>query len=351
MPSENKDQSLSQTDLYEVSEVNEDTVTLKLVKNLDKDNKQAYEGAEFNVPKEKFAEKEINVSDRYKINHDDIIMPSNPAQFGTIYSIEKESEGKDLTNSTKEEKISQEFVVESVNESGYTIHELENEESKYIISKKDAKDLDLLEGDKIELSHNGIIMESYPAQFNKIYDIKKLSHKEKEVNKEEKVTEIFVVDEVNDGGYVISQKDNKDNKDNKYAINKEDLKGLNLKVGDKLEISHTGLATKSIPAQFVGDIEVKKINSDGENKDLEKDKENKNKIGKENKNSGKIEKDSNSKNDKKLNNEKNELNKNDKLAAVANKTSGSNPKTGVFSSMGILATAGAASILAKKSKK
>lgn len=94
MPSENKDQSLSQTDLYEVSEVNEDTVTLKLVKNLDKDNKQAYEGAEFNVPKEKFAEKEINVSDRYKINHDDIIMPSNPAQFGTIYSIEKKVKAK-----------------------------------------------------------------------------------------------------------------------------------------------------------------------------------------------------------------------------------------------------------------
>lgn len=339
MTSEKEDEKVSQTDLYEVTEVLEDTVTLKFVENLD-GNTTSLNGAEFNVPKEKFAEKEVNVGDRYKINHDDIILESNPAQFGKIYSVEKEigNETEASDKDIKEDKITQDFVVEEVNDDGYIIYELKNKENKYMLSKKDAKNMNLGQWSTIEITHNGVIMESNPAQFNKIYDIKEHYYEGEDKNKDEKITEIFVVEEVNDGGYTISKEDDKDNK---YSISKEDVKETELKVGDKLEITHTGLATRSIPAQFVGDFKINKLDNDKEKETPSADK----------KDTSNLKKDKKVTDDKKINGEKTNLTKKDSMTSLNNKTGGTNPKTGVLSSMSVLGTAGLASILAKKTKK
>lgn len=338
MTNEREDEKVSQTDLYEVTEVLEDTVTLKFVENLDGNN-TSLTGSEFNVPKEKFAEKEVNVGDKYKISHDDVILASNPAQFGKIYSVEKEigNETEAPDKDIKEDKITQDFVVEEVNDDGYIIYELKNKENKYMLSKKDAKNMELGQGSTIEITHNGVIMESNPAQFNKIYDIKEHIYEE-DNNKDEKITEVFVVDEVNDGGYTISKEDDKDNK---YSINKEDVKGIDLKVGDKLEITHTGLATRSIPAQFVGDFKINKLDNDKEKETPSADK----------KDTSNLKKDKKVTDDKKINGEKTNLTKKDSMTSLNNKIGGSNPKTGVLSSMSVLGTAGLASILAKKIKK
>lgn len=301
--SQARDEKASQTDLYEVSEVFENTVTLKFVQTVDGNSIPSYNGAEYNVPKEKFAEKDINVGDLYKINHDDIIMPSNPAQFGTIYSIEKE------------ELITEQFVVEKVNEDGYTIADTKNKDNKYIISKKDANNMDLNVGDQLEITHNGVVLESNPAQFGKIFDLKKYEKEKTEKNEnEETITETFIVDEITEKGYNIHEKSNKDNK---YYISKEDTKTLDLAIGDQLKITHTGLATRSIPAHFVGDIKVRKINN--------KESDTKKNIG---------------------NSKINSINKN----INANKLAGLNPKTGVFSSLGILGVGAAAGILSKNTK-
>ena len=339
MTNEREDEKVSQTDFYEVTEVLEDTVTLKFVENLD-GNTTSLNGAKFNVPKEKFAEKEVNVGDRYKISHDDVILESNPAQFGKIYSVEKEigNETEAPDKDIKEDKITQDFVVEEVNDDGYIIYELKNKENKYLLSKKDAKNMDLGQWSTIEITHNGVIMESNPAQFNKIYDIKEHYYEGEDKNKDEKITEIFVVEEVNDGGYTISKEDDKDNK---YSISKEDVKGTDLKIGDKLEITHTGLATRSIPAQFVGDFKINKLDNDKDKETPSADK----------KDTSNLKKDKKVTDDKKINSEKTNLTKKDSMTSLNNKIGGSNPKTGVLSSMSVLGTAGLASILAKKTKK
>lgn len=314
--SQARDEKASQTDLYEISEVFENTVTLKFVQTVDGNSIPSYNGAEYNVPKEKFAEKDINVGDLYKINHDDIIMPSNPAQFGTIYSIEKEEKSDNKENEdVKEELITEQFVVEKVNEDGYTIADTKNKDNKYIISKKDANNMDLNVGDQLEITHNGVVLESNPAQFGKIFDLKKYEKEKTEKNEnEETITETFIVDEITEKGYNIHEKSNKDNK---YYISKEDTKTLDLAIGDQLKITHTGLATRSIPAHFVGDIKVRKINN--------KESDTKKNIG---------------------NSKINSINKN----INANKLAGLNPKTGVFSSLGILGVGAAAGILSKNTK-
>lgn len=348
MKTETKEEKQNQMDRYEVIEVFDDTVTLRFIETLNGNQIPTYNGAEFNVAKEKFADEDIKIGDIYKITHDDIVMPSNPAQFGQIFSIEKDGSSNNEDENAKEEKVTQEFVVEKVNEDGYTIYDLKNKNNKYMISKKDAKNMDLLEGDTIEITHNGVIMESNPAQFNKIFDIKKLhsDHKddEKEDSKEEKITEVFLVDEVNEGGYTISPKENKDNK---YSISKEDTKGMDLVVGDKLEITHTGLATKSIPAQFVGDIEIRKVDNKSDvdlpsdDKDMA-DKNDKSDIKKENENDNK----SNKK--KEIDNEKMDTIKKDDSTSIKNKVAGANPKTGVLSSVGLIGSSAVAIAMAKK---
>lgn len=336
--SESKDEKQSQTDLYEVTEVFEGNVTLKFVQTLTGDIISTYNGAEFNVPKDKFADKEIKVGDRYKIKHDDIIMPSNPAQFGKIYSIEKDDQAEVTDDEIKEEKIKDHFVVEKVNEDSYTIADIENNDNKYIISKKDAKNMDLVVGDELEITHNGVVMESYPAQFGKIFKVVKYDKQVEDQSKEEKVTENFIVEEVADGGYTIYKKSNKDSK---YSISKEDASGINLNVGDELEITHTGLATRSIPAQFVGDVEIKKIDNiktPVENKISDARKQNDIKDITRSNNSNE-EKDQNLKSKNLVNN------------SMKDRIGGANPKTGILSSMGVLGTAGIASLLAKKTKK
>lgn len=336
--SESKDEKQSQTDLYEVTEVFEGNVTLKFVQTLTGDIIPTYNGAEFNVPKDKFADKEIKVGDRYKIKHDDIIMPSNPAQFGKIYSIEKDDQDEVTDDKIKEEKITDHFVVEKVNEDGYTIADIENNDNKYIISKKDAKNMDLVVGDELEITHNGVVMESYPAQFGKIFKVVKYDKQDEDKSKEEKVTENFIVEEVADGGYTIYKKSNKDSK---YSISKENVSGINLNVGDELEITHTGLATRSIPAQFVGDVEIKKIDNSKtpvENKISDAKKQNDIKDITKSNNSNE-EKDQNLKSKNLVNN------------SMKDRIGGANPKTGILSSMGVLGTAGMASLLAKKTKK
>ena len=341
--SQARDEKASQTDLYEVSEVFENTVTLKFVQTVDGNSIPSYNGAEYNVPKEKFAEKDINVGDLYKINHDDIIMPSNPAQFGTIYSIEKEEKSDNKENEdVKEELITEQFVVEKVNEDGYTIADTKNKDNKYIISKKDANNMDLNVGDQLEITHNGVVLESNPAQFGKIFDLKKYEKEKTEKNEnEETITETFIVDEITEKGYNIHEKSNKDNK---YYISKEDTKTLDLAIGDQLKITHTGLATRSIPAQFVGDINVRKIN----NKESDT-KKNINKKEIEQKPSKKTSEFSKEKINTKKNIGNSKINSTNKNIN-ANKLAGLNPKTGVFSSLGILGVGAAASILSKKTK-
>lgn len=72
----------------------------------------------------------------------------------------------------KEERITLKATVIEVDEQTMLI---DSENSKYIIQLENVKEIDddIKVGDKIILYHDGIIMESEPAQFARIYEIEK----------------------------------------------------------------------------------------------------------------------------------------------------------------------------------
>lgn len=72
----------------------------------------------------------------------------------------------------KEERITLKATVIEVDEQTMLI---DAENSKYIIQLDNVKEIgdDIEVGDKIILYHDGIIMESEPAQFARIYEIEK----------------------------------------------------------------------------------------------------------------------------------------------------------------------------------
>ena len=107
-------------------------------------------------------------------------------------------------------------------------------------------------GDKYTIYWDGVTLESYPAQFGKIFRVEKLA-------KEDQKSLEFEIDEI------INTKEEKSaivfesgNKTNVFSIDLEDLKDENAKAGDKYDITWNGISTKSIPAQFGEIYEVKK---------------------------------------------------------------------------------------------
>lgn len=258
-------------ELYEVSGVNEQTVTLKFVENLNKDMDPSYSGLQFNVAREKFAEKDIKVGDRYKITHDDIILPSNPGQFGKIYSLEKVVIKESNDKKVEEEKITEKYQVEEVNEGGYIITKEGDSLDRYMVSKKEVNNMDLKVGDKIEITHDDIILTSEPAQFGKIFDAKKVEEKSSadDIKKENRITKTYLVEEVSEGGYIISEEKNRSDK---YMLSKKDANNMDLKVGDKIEITHDDIILTSDPGQFGKIFDVKKLEKKPSSDDKKEEK-------------------------------------------------------------------------------
>lgn len=60
------------------------------------------------------------------------------------------------------------FIVKEVNDDGYVLEEIDNKDSLFMSDKASIGHDDLEIGDKIKIHWNGVIMESYPAQFGKI---------------------------------------------------------------------------------------------------------------------------------------------------------------------------------------
>ena len=186
-----------------------------------------------NLDKENIKKEDISLKEKY-------VKPTNMAK-------------EDLPKNT--EKL--DFVIEKLEgdkERGYaaTIAEVGNENNKYSINSDNLRDDNPQKGDKYTIYWDGVTLESYPAQFGKIFRVEKLA-------KEDQKTLEFELDEI------VINKDNKtaivfetENKTNVFSINLEDLKDENAKASDRYEITWNGIATKSIPAQFGEIYEVKK---------------------------------------------------------------------------------------------
>lgn len=146
-----------------------------------------------------------------------------------------------------------------------TVFQVGNPDNLFTIDFDQLRDDNPEVGDQYEVYWDGIIMESNPAQFGKIYRVdKKVETKENGNNNQEMDETLeFEVTEINDGTATLAQVDNKDNL---YTISFKELKDKNPEIGDKYKIHWNGISMKSYPAQFGEIYDVEKINTEAETK-------------------------------------------------------------------------------------
>ena len=149
-----------------------------------------------------------------------------------------------------------------------TVFEVDNPDNLYTLSYDDLRDEEVKVGDQYKIYSDGVVLESYPAQFGKIYRVEKQEQKNPKAEDNDKKmdkTLEFEVTEINDGVATVAEVGNKDNI---YTISFKELKDKNPEVGDKYKIHWNGISMKSYPAQFGEIFDVEKINNEAEtNKD------------------------------------------------------------------------------------
>lgn len=252
---------------FVVKEINEEGVTLYEVGN---------ESNLYNVPKKEFKDMKVEKGKVFTITSDNISLKSYPAQFGKIFSIvEKAMPAKTMVKS---------YVVEKVADDMVTVHEKDNKESKYNIAKKDFGKANPKVGETYKIETSEEILTSDPAQFAKVIkaelekeapkkaekpaDKKKPAEKAKENKKENKkesektLSDIFVVEKIDQDGVTVYRKSNKEDK---YLVPKKDFGKLEIKEGKEYKIFTNDVVLTSYPAQFGKIIKIEEVMA-GKNK-------------------------------------------------------------------------------------
>lgn len=252
---------------FVVKEINEEGVTLYEVGN---------ESNLYNVPKSEFKDMKVEKGKVFTITSDNISLKSYPAQFGKIFSIvEKEIPAKTMVKS---------YVVEKIADDMVTVYEKDMKESKYNIPKKDFGKANPKVGETYKIETSEEILTSDPAQFAKVIkaelekeapkkaekpaDKKKPAEKAKENKKENKkesektLSDIFVVEKIDEEGVTVYRKSNKEDK---YLVPKKDFGKLEIKEGKEYKIFTNDVVLTSYPAQFGKIIKIEEVMA-GKNK-------------------------------------------------------------------------------------
>ena len=252
---------------FVVKEINEEGVTLYEVGN---------ESNLYNVPKSEFKDMKVEKGKVFTITSDNISLKSYPAQFGKIFSIvEKKMPAKTMVKS---------YVVEKVADDMVTVYEKDMKESKYNIPKKDFGKANPKVGETYKIETSEEILTSDPAQFAKVIkaelekeapkkaekpaDKKKPAEKAKENKKENKkesektLSDIFVVEKIDEEGVTVYRKSNKEDK---YLVPKKDFGKLEIKEGKEYKIFTNDVVLTSYPAQFGKIIKIEEVMA-GKNK-------------------------------------------------------------------------------------
>ncbi|MBZ2387088.1 hypothetical protein K8P03_07315 [Anaerococcus murdochii] len=252
---------------FVVKEINEEGVTLYEVGN---------ESNLYNVPKSEFKDMKVEKGKVFTITSDNISLKSYPAQFGKIFSIvEKKMPAKTMVKS---------YVVEKVADDMVTVHEKDNKDSKYNIAKKDFGKAMPKVGETYKIETSEEILTSDPAQFAKVIkaelekeapkkaekpaDKKKTPEKSKEKPakeekaKEKTLSDIFVVEKIDQDGVTVYRKSNKEDK---YLVPKKDFGKLTIKEGKEYKIFTNDVVLTSYPAQFGKIIKIEEVMA-GKNK-------------------------------------------------------------------------------------
>lgn len=252
------------TYLYEVIKLEDEKVKLLYQGEITEDSimmEEIYKNTDLELDRE-FFEEDVIIHDRYEITSNKTLskldskdIKKDDVKLKRKYEKPKNMAKEDLPANTE----SMDFVIENLKgntEEGFAaiVSEVGNENNKYSIFSDNLRDDNPKVGDQYTIYWDGVTLESYPAQFGKIFRVEKLVKD----NENQKTIE-FEIDEI------VINKDNKSaivfetgNKTNVFSIDLEDLKDENAKAGDRYEITWNGIATKSIPAQFGEIYEVKK---------------------------------------------------------------------------------------------
>ena len=227
----------------------------------------------FNVPKSEFKDMKLEKGKVFTITSDTIATKSIPAQFGKIFSIvEKEMPAKTMTKSYVVEEVAKDFV---------TVSEEGMKESKYNIAKKDFGKANPKVGETYKIETSEEILLSEPAQFAKIYKVELVKEapkenkkpaekakdnkkaKEKE-NKEQMLSDIFVVEKIDEEGVTVARKSNKEDK---YLVPKKDFGKLEIKEGKEYKIYTDDIVLTSYPAQFGKIFKIEEVMKNDNKKD------------------------------------------------------------------------------------
>ena len=163
--------------------------------------------------------------------------------------IENKNDGKMMEETQMAvEKISGTYVIKKIEGEGVLVAKKSNPEDLYNVPKKEFKNIDIKEGMEVEIVSDDVILETYPARFARIYEIKEVKKVEnKEENKEEKLVRDFVVKEIYEEGVDLYEVGNESNL---FNVPKSEFKDLKIEKGKVFTITSDVIATKSIPAQF-----------------------------------------------------------------------------------------------------
>lgn len=262
VPIEDTQKEDTHTYLYEVIKVEDKKVKLLYQGEITEDSimmEEIDKNTDLELDKE-FFEEDVKIHDKYEITSkktlsklDSKDIKKEDVKLKSKYEKPKNMAKEDLPDNTE----SMDFVIENLEgntDKGFTaiLSEVGNENNKYSIFSDNLRDDNPKVGDQYTIYWDGITLESYPAQFGKIFRVEKLA-------KEDQETLEFEIDEI------VINKDNKSaivfetgNKTNVFSIGLEDLKDDKAKAGDRYNITWNGIATKSLPAQFGEIYEVKK---------------------------------------------------------------------------------------------
>lgn len=192
----------------------------------------------YSLSSDDLRDENVKVGDKYRIYWDGITLESYPAQFGTIYRVEK------LDKEENEEKTTLEFEISEIDKENKvaTIFEVGNKANLFLIEVKDLKDDSAKIGNRYKISWDGIATKSIPAQFGKIFEVTKTfdSVKENIVTREFELVDIT---------------DSKDYKDanlkdikatgNIYLLSLNELDDDNPQIGDRYLITFNDIYDKT----------------------------------------------------------------------------------------------------------
>ena len=245
---------------YVVKEIHEEGVDLYEVGN---------EENVYNVPKKEFKDMKLEKGKVFTITTNDVVMTSNPAQFGKIYSIVEKEQAK---------KMTKEYIVEKVNGDFVTVYEKGNKEDKYNLNKKDFGKVNPEVGKTYKIETSEEILTSDPAQFAAVYKVEEVKEKTKKEEKKEKaketmLTDTFVIEKIDEEGVTVARKSNKEDK---YLVPKKEFGKSELKVGKVYKITTDDVILTSYPAQFGKIFKIEEVKAkDNKKEDKNSKKENK----------------------------------------------------------------------------